>query len=130
MSRTWFTIRRSKIRLAIIFLRPRSIFSEWARGASGPTRFWITWCAASWWCRRITTSRSGDNRDRSLDSRYWGFVDRNSIMGRPMLVYWSVRSVSADYSDRGLYSTLYRMLDTLRHLGARTRWHRLFHTVH
>ena len=72
----------------------------------------------------------GDNRDHSLDSRYWGFVDRDAIMGRPMLVYWSVRSTSSDYTDRGLRSTLARMLDTLRHLNTRTRWHRLFHTVH
>ena len=72
----------------------------------------------------------GDNRDRSLDSRYWGFVNRDSIMGRPMIVYWSVRAVSSDYADRGLSSTIYRVIDTARHLGARTRWHRLFHTVH
>ena len=34
----------------------------------------------------------GDNRDHSADSRYWGFVDRDSIMGKPMLIYWSVRA--------------------------------------
>src|SRR5499427_3012992 len=32
----------------------------------------------------------GDNRDHSLDSRYWGFVDREAIMGRPFLIYWSI----------------------------------------
>jgi len=32
----------------------------------------------------------GDNRDRSLDSRYWGFVPRENIIGRPLLIYWSV----------------------------------------
>jgi signal peptidase I len=32
----------------------------------------------------------GDNRDRSLDSRYWGLVPRENIIGRPMLIYWSV----------------------------------------
>ena len=31
----------------------------------------------------------GDNRDRSLDSRYWGFVPRENIIGRPLLIYWS-----------------------------------------
>jgi signal peptidase I len=72
----------------------------------------------------------GDNRDHSLDSRYWGFVDRDAIMGRPMVVYWSVRSTSADYTDRALSGTLSRMFDTLRHLNTRTRWHRLLHTVH
>ena len=31
----------------------------------------------------------GDNRDESLDSRYWGFVPRENIVGRPLFVYWS-----------------------------------------
>ncbi len=37
----------------------------------------------------------GDNRDHSLDSRYWGFVDRDAIMGRPFLIYWSVEANSS-----------------------------------
>ena len=31
----------------------------------------------------------GDNRDQSLDSRYWGFVPRQNIIGRPLLIYFS-----------------------------------------
>lgn len=31
----------------------------------------------------------GDNRDRSLDSRYWGFVKFNKIKGKAFLIYWS-----------------------------------------
>jgi signal peptidase I len=38
----------------------------------------------------------GDNRDESLDSRYWGFVPRENIIGRPLLIYWSVRSANND----------------------------------
>ena len=48
----------------------------------------------------------GDNRDRSADSRYWGFVDRDSIMGKPMVIYWSVRATSDDYRSRGVSSAL------------------------
>ena len=33
----------------------------------------------------------GDNRDNSQDSRYWGWVDRKNIVGKPLLVYWSYR---------------------------------------
>lgn len=31
----------------------------------------------------------GDNRDNSYDSRYWGFVDRKVIRGRPLFIYYS-----------------------------------------
>lgn len=41
----------------------------------------------------------GDNRYDSKDSRYWGFVPRDNVRGRPMLVYYSY---NADDSDRPL----------------------------
>jgi signal peptidase I len=72
----------------------------------------------------------GDNRDRSLDSRYWGFVDREAIMGRPILIYWSVQATSEDYSDRAISGTLRGIGETLLHLPSRTRWHRMFREVH
>src|SRR5262249_1903718 len=31
----------------------------------------------------------GDNRDVSLDSRYWGFIPQKNVIGRPMFIYWS-----------------------------------------
>ena len=72
----------------------------------------------------------GDNRDHSLDSRYWGFVDRDAIMGRPFLIYWSVDANSADYGSNTFAQRIYGILDTLMHLPARTRWSRMLHTVH
>ena len=32
----------------------------------------------------------GDNRDDSYDSRYWGFVPRENVVGRPLMIYWSM----------------------------------------
>lgn len=72
----------------------------------------------------------GDNRDHSLDSRYWGFVDRNAIMGRPFLIYWSVDATSTDYGESTFGQRLRAVLQTVAHLPARTRWARMLRTVH
>ena len=72
----------------------------------------------------------GDNRDNSWDCRYWGFVDRNAIMGRPFLIFWSVNATSADYGQTTFTQRLRNVFDTLVHLPARTRWSRMLHTVH
>jgi signal peptidase I len=72
----------------------------------------------------------GDNRDHSSDSRYWGFVDREAIMGRPFLIYWSVDATSNDYSDSSFGQRILAIFDTITHLHARTRWSRMLHTVH
>jgi len=71
----------------------------------------------------------GDNRDHSWDSRYWGFVDRDAVMGRPMVVYWSVEATTADYSDRSFMGRFIGLLDTLIHLPVKTRWGRMFRGV-
>ncbi|HXW56069.1 MAG TPA: signal peptidase I [Candidatus Cybelea sp.] len=72
----------------------------------------------------------GDNRDHSWDSRYWGFVPRDAIMGRPMVIYWSVEATSEDYTDRAVSGTLRGIALTLLHLPTRTRWHRMLREVH
>ena len=72
----------------------------------------------------------GDNRDRSWDSRYWGFVDRHAIMGRPIVIYWSVEATAEDYNDRSLLGTIRGLEDGLMHLSSRTRWHRMLREVH
>lgn len=71
----------------------------------------------------------GDNRDHSWDSRYWGFVDRESIMGRPVLIYWSVDATSADYHDRSLLGRAIGLVHTVVRLPIKTRWSRMFHAV-
>jgi signal peptidase I len=72
----------------------------------------------------------GDNRDESLDSRYWGFVPRENIIGRPLLIYWSVRSVEDDMpfsSTPG--DKLYHFAYAVSHLFQLTRWDRTFRVV-
>lgn len=71
----------------------------------------------------------GDNRNDSSDSRSWGFVDRDAIIGRPILVYWSVRASADDYNDRSILGSFRGIVGTLVHLPSETRWHRLLRTV-
>ena len=56
----------------------------------------------------------GDNRDNSLDSRYWGFLGRDRIRGRPLVIYYS-------YDKDGVLP--------LRFLTA-IRWGRIFSSPH
>jgi signal peptidase I len=72
----------------------------------------------------------GDNRDDSLDSRYWGFVDRGAVMGEPVLIYWSVDATADDYFDRSILGTIEGIAETLVHLPSRTRWSRMLREVH
>lgn len=72
----------------------------------------------------------GDNRDHSADSRYWGFVDRSAIVGRPLLVYWSIEASSREYSSRTFLGSLEEFGKMLLHFPTRTRWGRMFHEVH
>ena len=72
----------------------------------------------------------GDNRDHSWDSRYWGFVDRDAIMGRPVIIYWSVTSSEAESEDQGIGAQLYDLFDSLIHIFSRSRATRMFHEVH
>ena len=41
----------------------------------------------------------GDNRDSSLDSRYWGFVPRENIIGKPLIIYWSYDAPTEALAD-------------------------------
>ncbi|HTU42718.1 MAG TPA: signal peptidase I [Candidatus Aquilonibacter sp.] len=72
----------------------------------------------------------GDNRDDSYDSRYWGFVPRRNIIGRPLLIYWSVREEDGDLATSSTLSDkLYHFGYTMRHLFQMTRWNRTLHLV-
>jgi signal peptidase I len=72
----------------------------------------------------------GDNRDKSLDSRYWGFVPRENVVGRPLIIYFSMRrpiEVStplSSFSDK-LHDLTYNLTD----LSGRIRWRRAFRLI-
>jgi len=71
----------------------------------------------------------GDNRDNSSDSRYWGFVPRENIIGKPVLIYWSFKAPSEDLVGEAEGSSLRHMIDLGEHFFTHTRWDRTFKLV-
>ena len=71
----------------------------------------------------------GDNRDNSLDSRYWGFVPRDNIMGKPLLIFWSYDAPTERLADPNLVNVEH-LVDLAKHFFSKTRWRRSFQFVH
>lgn len=72
----------------------------------------------------------GDNRDNSQDSRYWGFLPRENIKGKALLIYWSYEAGREDYEDAGVGATLRGLGSVFVHFFTRTRWDRMLHPIH
>jgi signal peptidase I len=71
----------------------------------------------------------GDNRDNSQDSRYWGFLPRDYVKGRAMVIYWSYEAEREDYQENSVGATLKGFGSVFIHFFTRTRWDRMFHQI-
>ena len=67
----------------------------------------------------------GDNRDNSLDSRYWGFVPRENIIGKPLVIFWSYDAPTEDWVD---YNSNH-FIDLAKNFFRKTRWDRTLKLV-
>ncbi|MBZ5491413.1 MAG: signal peptidase I [Acidobacteriia bacterium] len=72
----------------------------------------------------------GDNRDNSLDSRYWGFVPKENIIGRPLVVFWSFDVPEENGEPKPIGDRVAAFVNVTVHFFSLTRWNRLFHLVH
>jgi signal peptidase I len=62
----------------------------------------------------------GDNRENSSDSRYWGFVPRENLIGKPLVVYWSFDAPGEDLMEWNAH----HLVDVALHFFTKTRWER------
>jgi signal peptidase I len=70
----------------------------------------------------------GDNRDDSSDSRFWGFVPRENIVGTPVLIYWSFDAPTQDLTNPNI--GIEHIIDVVINFFGKTRWSRTFNLVH
>jgi signal peptidase I len=76
-----------------------------------------------------TVFAMGDNRTESLDGRFWGFVPRENIVGRPMFVYWSFETPADQINKQSIGERIGFMGHIILHFFSETRWKRTLHLI-
>ncbi len=71
----------------------------------------------------------GDNRDVSKDSRYWGFIPRANVIGRPMFIYWSFETPAGQYQKNTIGDRISFVVHVIAHFFTETRWSRTLKIV-
>ena len=66
----------------------------------------------------------GDNRDNSLDSRFWGFVPVEAVVGEPLFVYWSYDAPTQDWTPDNIGDFARAKLSMAWNFVSKTRWSR------
>jgi signal peptidase I len=80
----------------------------------------------------------GDNRNHSLDSRYWGLVPRDAMVGRPLFIYFSldrpsttdVEQMPQEPAPPAANDKLGLERELVAKVAAFARWRRIFHIIH
>ena len=67
----------------------------------------------------------GDNRDNSMDSRYWGFLPRTYVKGKPWIIYFSYQAEKGAYLKTGIGDRLKRLVTFI----PKARWKRIFKII-
>jgi signal peptidase I len=71
----------------------------------------------------------GDNRDNSMDSRFWGFVPRENLLGKPLFIYWSFETPRDEYLHTDISDIARQFANQTKYFFTKTRWSRTFHVI-
>ena len=71
----------------------------------------------------------GDNRDNSQDSRYWQFIPRDYMLGRPLLIYWSFETARDEYLRTSPGERFKQITDVALNFFTKTDWKRTFKII-
>jgi signal peptidase I len=71
----------------------------------------------------------GDHRGVSMDSRYWGFIPRANLIGRPMFIYWSFETPEGQYTKTSWGERVTFLAKIVIHFFDKTRWKRTLQVV-
>lgn len=71
----------------------------------------------------------GDNRDNSQDSRYWGTVPRDHIIGKALVIYWSFETPRDEYLQTSIKDRIKQFTDVVLNFLTKTRWSRSFKVI-
>ncbi len=72
----------------------------------------------------------GDNRDVSYDSRYWGFIPQENVIGRPLFIYWSFETPEDQWQKNSMGDRISFIGRIVIHFFDETRWKRTLRLVH
>jgi signal peptidase I len=71
----------------------------------------------------------GDHRGVSLDSRYWGFIPKENVIGRPMFIYWSFETPGDQYMKTAWSDRVLFLGHEVLHFFDKTAWKRTLRPV-
>ncbi len=71
----------------------------------------------------------GDNRDNSQDSRFWGYVPRDHIIGKGLAIYWSYETPRDEYLQVSVSDRLRQYSDVFVNFFSKTRWRRTLRVI-
>jgi signal peptidase I len=71
----------------------------------------------------------GDNRDVSYDSRFFGFIPKENVIGQPLFIYWSFETPGDQYRKTGAWDRVEFVSHVVIHFFDQTRWRRTLKRV-